>query len=167
MKKAILTGATGLIGSSVAKYLANNGIEVLCLGRNVLNKTEINDLFGAKNITYLALDMENILSLMDEALNINWIPGDSCVFFNFAWQGIDKLTDGKFIDQIINVTNCSNAVLSAKKLGCHKFVNAGSIEETFAESFLKDQSKNKSYNSTQSNYALSKLASRDMCKMLS
>ena len=33
MKKAIISGATGLLGSAVAKYLSKKGIEVLCLGR--------------------------------------------------------------------------------------------------------------------------------------
>ncbi|MFO8162963.1 MAG: NAD-dependent epimerase/dehydratase family protein, partial [Desulfatiglandales bacterium] len=167
MKKAIITGATGLIGSALARYLFKKGIDVLCLGRKNLNDSEKSSLFGSEDINYLAIEMEDIISLPDEIERMNWTPGDFCVFYNFAWGGRERLTDGEFKDQFINAIYSSNAVLSAKYLGCQKFVNVGTVEESFAELFLKDKDENKSYNSTQSNYALSKLASRDMCKMIS
>jgi nucleoside-diphosphate-sugar epimerase len=167
MKKAIITGATGLVGLSVAKYLSNKGVHVLCLGRRQLSNTEISNKFGSVNIEYLSINMEDILSLTEKINKIGWDPGKSCVFYNFAWGGQDKLTDGNFQDQFNNAIYCSNAVLSAKNLGCTKFVNSGTLEETYAEVFLRDTKKNTPYTSSQTDYTISKLASRDMCKMVS
>jgi len=167
MKKAIITGSTGLVGLAVAKYLSKKSIDVLCLGRNKLNDIEIKNKFGSGNITYLCINMEDILSLHEEINKIGWLPSDSCVFYNFAWGGIGKLTDGDFQAQFNNSIYCSNAVLSAKKLGCSKFVNVGTLEETLAEHFMRNAKKNTTYISSQINYVISKLASRDMCKMVS
>jgi nucleoside-diphosphate-sugar epimerase len=167
MKKAIVTGATGLVGLAVAKYLSNKKIDVLCIGRNELDDIEIKNKFGLGNITYLNLEMENILSLHEQINKIGWLPGDSCVFYNFAWSGCSKLTDGNFKDQFNNAIYSSNAVLSAKKLGCSKFVNVGTLEETLAECFLRDVKSNAPYISSQTDYAIAKLASRDMCNMVS
>ena len=41
MKKAIITGATGLIGSAFSKYLVSKNLEVLCIGRKQLTHLEI------------------------------------------------------------------------------------------------------------------------------
>lgn len=164
MKKAIVTGATGLVGLAVSKYLAKNGIEVLCLGRQRLKNDEITTKFGL-GINYLSIPMEEVLALAEKVQTIGWSPGDECVFFNFAWGGINKLTDGGFKNQLNNAVFATNAVMAAKKVGCTKFVNAGTVEETYAERFLKSP-KNTPYNSTQTDYALSKLAARDMCKMV-
>ena len=37
MKKAIVTGSTGFIGSSFVEFLVSKGIDVLALGRKNLN----------------------------------------------------------------------------------------------------------------------------------
>ncbi len=164
MKKAIITGATGLIGTAVARHLVSLGIEVLCLGRQKLSPADINRLYGT-GINYLRLDMEDIASLAERIDMIAWPPGDECVFFNFAWRGCKKLTDGTFGEQFKNAVQAAEAVRSAKKLGCIKFVNAGTLEETFVEQFLEQRSYHP-YTSAQTDYALAKLASRDMCKMV-
>jgi nucleoside-diphosphate-sugar epimerase len=164
MKKAIITGATGLVGMAVARYLTSCGIEVLCLGRKAINKLDISLLFG-ETATYLKLPMEEIASLAEKIKTVDWAPDSACVFFNFAWQGDKKLTDGSFEDQLKNAIFAAEAVRVAKKLGCTKFVNAGTLEESFVEQFLATN-KEHTYQSTQTDYALAKLASRDMCKML-
>ena len=46
MKKAIVTGATGLIGKAVVNELSKNNIEVLCVGRKNLSKVYINEFLA-------------------------------------------------------------------------------------------------------------------------
>ncbi len=161
MKKAIITGGTGLVGQSLARYLASQNIDVLCTGRKQLSKENIEENFG-KNISYLELDLENIDELEKKLEMLKWQPGNNCVFYHFAWSGVDRLTDGNIQDQLKNVVFSANAIKAAKKIGCFKFVNSGTIEETYAEWHLHKKS---NFNSSQANYAIAKLAARDMCKM--
>jgi len=164
MKKAVVTGATGLVGMAVVNYLNSQGIEVLCLGRRDLNNAEIKKLFGIE-LKYIKLPMNNILSLNDYIKLIEWIPGDECVFYNFAWSGQDKLTDGDLEIQLNNAIEAQNAVKVAKSIGCIKFINVGTLEETFAEQWM-DSDKKHHYQSDQYNYTIAKLASRDLCKIV-
>jgi nucleoside-diphosphate-sugar epimerase len=164
MKKAIITGATGLVGMAVAKHFSTLGIEVLCLGRQILSPKDISRHFGVGS-TYLRLAMEDMASLAERVDSLGWSPGAECVFFNCAWGGDKKLTDGSFEEQLSNAIHAAEAVKSAKKLGCIKFVNSGTLEETFVEQSLEGGSEHP-YQSNQSNYALAKIASRDMCKMV-
>tara|TARA_B110000444_G_scaffold178451_1_gene167156 strand:+ start:2769 stop:3668 length:900 start_codon:yes stop_codon:yes gene_type:complete len=161
MYKAIITGGTGLVGQSVARQLVNNNVDVLCIGRSNLSESDIHKIFG-KSVTYLQLDMKNISELNKIIDKINWNPEKKCVFYNFAWSGDQRLTDGSMEDQLENVTLTSSAIKVAKTIGCSKFINCGTIEETYAEWHLNNHSK---FNSSQSNYAIAKLASRDMSLM--
>ncbi len=162
MKKAIVTGSTGLIGMATARHLSDAGIPVLCIGRRSLSPSQITDSFGDHS-TYLALSMERISSLEKEIDQIKWDASNDCIFYNFAWSGVKSLTDGTFEEQMKNAVHAANAVKTAREIGCSKFVNIGTLEETFVERYL--QNKNLPYNFNQSNYALSKLASRNLCKM--
>ena len=164
MKKAIITGATGLVGMAVAGHFASRGVETLCLGRRVLSPADVRNHFGAGS-NYLCLAMEDIASLAERVDLMTWSPGSECVFFNFAWRGCEKLTDGSFSDQVSNAVYAAEAVRAAKKLGCIKFVNAGTLEETLVERFLAGNY-DYTYQSAQMDYALAKLAARDMCKMI-
>ena len=105
--------------------------------------------------------MEDVDSLVEQVDSIAWSPGKECVFFNFSWQGEQKLTDGSFGTQLKNAVHAAEAVRVAKKLGCTKFVNAGTLEETFVEQFLSEAI-DQSYQSAQTDYALAKLASIDL-----
>ena len=162
MNKAIISGSTGLVGRAVAKYFASVGIDVLCLGRRELDSVQIHDLFGA-GVEYIQLEIEQIIELPDRVSKANWEVGNDCVFYNFAWGGLKHLTDGSFEDQLRNAISSSKAIKVAKEMGCTKFVNSGTIEETYAQSHIASGSP---YSSSQENYAVAKLACRDMCAMV-
>jgi len=164
MKKAIIAGATGLIGTAVANYLSLQGVKVLCLGRKMVAATAIEATFG-HGADYLRLLMEDILTLKENVESLKWTPEDDCVFYNFAWSGENKLTDGSFEQQLKNAVEAANAVQAAKSVGCSKFISAGTMEETYAEEWMNNERKD-AYISAQTNYALAKLAARDMCKIL-
>jgi len=163
MNKAIVTGATGLVGKAVVGQLARAGIEVICIGRRHFNSLEAKQYFDCE-VLYLNLDMEDIEKLPAEINKLNWSIGEACVFYHFAWIGDQKLTDGSFERQIKNVTYTTNALKVAKKLGCVKFINSGTMEETYAQRQIED--KNIPYLPTQLNYTIAKLASRDMCNLI-
>ena len=70
MKKAIITGSTGLIGMATARHLSDAGIHVLCIGRRNLSPSQIMDSFGDHS-TYLALSMERISSRKKRSIKSN------------------------------------------------------------------------------------------------
>ena len=165
MKKAIVTGANGFVGTGVVSELLKNGIEVLALGRKPIEEVDQKRLNEFEGLTYLQIDMSEMDSFPERIKKIGWTPGDSCVFYNFAWFGKNGLTDGTIKDQLKNVTYAANSVAIAKKIGCVKFVNTGSMEETFVEKYLELNWQNQEYHSGQDIYAISKHGARDMCKL--
>jgi nucleoside-diphosphate-sugar epimerase len=162
--KAIITGASGLVGMSVAKYLSSIGVQLLCLGRQNFSIQDCHKYFGVRS-KYISLSMRNISSLPENLKKIGWSSCEGAIFYNFAWSGQSSLADGVFSDQLQNAVWSAEAVKVAKAIGCSKFVNSGSMEETFIDYFAKMKNKQK-YTSTQTNYGLAKLATRDMCKMV-
>ena len=165
MKTAIVTGSTGLLGRALVKFLFSQNIDVLCLGRKKLKISDMMSIFG-KKVNYIKLPMEKIDNLKQEMINLNWKPKSNCVFYNFAWSGNKSLTDGNFQSQLDNAIYAAKSIKIAQKIGCIKFINSGTLEETFAEKHLKDKIK-LPFKSSQLNYTIAKLAARDMCKIIS
>jgi nucleoside-diphosphate-sugar epimerase len=166
MKKAIVTGSTGLIASGVVECLLDNNIEVVALGRREIKESRINHLLDHPNLKYLQLEMSEIKSLPLLLKEINWLPGSDCVFYHFAWSGSNRLADGSIQDQFNNVTYSSNAVIVAKELACKKIINAGSQEENFVDRYLESHWVEQSYHSNMYVYGSTKVTARDMCLLL-
>jgi nucleoside-diphosphate-sugar epimerase len=166
MKQAIVLGATGYVGSKVVEKLIEDGISVLAIGRkNIEDLIEKLPINSAK-LNYLQLDINNINELIKTNKWIDWCNNNETVFFNFAWLGEERLTDGTLKDQLKNVGLGSKAVEVSSKLGCIKYINAGSQEEYLLNEYLKDSWKKESYNSNSLNYAFAKLVNRDMSTLI-
>lgn len=166
MKTAIITGSTGLIGSSLVSSLVQRGVNVCCLSSSRNPASNIYDLSRDNKVRYFQIPMEEIVHLPD-LLNNDDDPFDykGAVFFHLAWRGNTKLTDGTLEQQLINVSHTSHAIQAANKLGCSKFINIGSIEENIVELWLKNTDQHPL--PSQLNYGLAKLASRDMARITS
>ena len=91
MKKAIVSGSTGFIGSILVKHLTERGIEVVALGRQNFDDISNRVRKNINQASYLKIRMEDIEDLQDALIKINWNAGDECVFFNLAWGGEEKL----------------------------------------------------------------------------
>lgn len=147
MKKAIVTGATGYIGSVFVEYLIQKNIEVLALGRK--NYEDISSIRKdkLKGSIYLKIDMSEISFLQNKISKISFDIGDSCVFINLAWGGISKLSDLDIEAQMKNVPWSVSAIEIAKAMGCEKFIQIGTMEEAFTYKYLElDYHKNNEYN---------------------
>ena len=147
MKQAIVTGATGFIGSLFVEYLVKNNIDVLALGRKdyeQISAIRHKRLSGAR---YLKLNMNEISILSYEIAEIKWEIGDSCIFFNLAWGGRTRLSDMDVEAQMNNVKWNVNALEVAKLVGCKKFIQVGTMEEAFTYKYLNlDYHINSEYN---------------------
>lgn len=123
MKKALVTGANGFIGSALVRELAENGVEVLALDREGCNGNV------SPKASFMAFDL-SCLSEVTERLK-EWQPD---IYFHLGWFGMSGDTRGDVSVQLRNVEWTLNALRQAKEIGCKRFVCAGSIMEyeTFA-----------------------------------
>lgn len=164
MEKAIVTGSTGLVGRATVRCLSQAGVDVLAIGRKKFCSETASDFFDCK-VSYIELDLSGIDELEEKINGLRWEVGDRCVFYHFAWKGVNRLTDGNLRDQLRNVVYAQAAVKVAKHLGCVKFITSGSMEESHLEAHLGHRSA--PYSFAQNSYALAKIASRNVCNLTS
>ncbi len=121
MKKAIITGATGAIGTALINELIKTNTQVLVLCRKESKRnTNIPDNPLVKK-AYCSLEELNGFSIdSDEKYD---------VFFHLAWQGTTGKARNDMYLQNLNVKYSLDAVNLAKKLGCRKFIGVGSQAE--------------------------------------
>lgn len=119
--KVLLTGATGFIGSRVAKILVELGCEVTALVRPGSNTWRIDDF--ADSISPLSCDL---LSIENVQLELQDIKPDTCV--HLAWYA----EPGKYLDSLENISHLSASMILASILakgGCTRFVGIGTCYE--------------------------------------
>lgn len=122
MKKAIVTGANGFVGSHLVKELIANDIEVISVVRS---KNSIMDLLPKSTMNRVVVcdlaDIDDLTNLVSDS--------DIDVFYHFAWQGSAGQARADENLQIKNVLWTVKSLRVAKALGCKKFIGAGSIME--------------------------------------
>lgn len=130
LKKAIVTGANGFIGSNVIRYLVQQGVSVIALCHQGHDTNIIDSPLVQKYPMELA-DMPALRQVL---------PADDYdVFFHFAWQGSAGPGRGDTGLQLQNAQWCVEALETAHALGCRRFVCAGSImeHETMAAAYTQ------------------------------
>jgi nucleoside-diphosphate-sugar epimerase len=167
MKQAIITGSTGFIGSRLTRMLLASGIKVLAIGRKSWKQVDKLRLTLDKNMTYISLNMSEINLLHEKLKKIDYVVHDECVFYHFAWGGYNGLSDLDVAAQVNNINWTVEAFKNAEVLGCSKFVHIGTMEEAFADAYLKlDYKHNDEYN-RHVVYSIAKKYAREMLKALS
>lgn len=163
MKSAVITGASGFLGSFLAKLLLKSGIQVVALGRRERRDLIAGRLPEDPNLTYINLPMDQI-KLLPDLLGKKQIALKDCIFYNFAWGGRQGLSDLNVAYQEQNVVNSMNAFKTAEKLHCLKFIQVGTMEEAFAEAYLQLSYHNCNYYNRHLIYAQAKRNARMMLK---
>ena len=130
MKNVIITGATGMIGSHVAKVLVNEGVNVTAIIRpmtekmkNLKETIELSELDGKGKIQLVECDIDNLPSLRDK---LGW---EHDTFFHFAWGFTFGEGRNNAPKQELNIKYTLDAVHLAYESGCKTFVGAGSQAE--------------------------------------
>lgn len=121
MKRVVLTGATGAIGSALIRELISHNVEVLVLCRC--------DSLRNGNIINNELVKRKYCSLKDLSSLQNDTENDYDVFYHLAWEGTSGESRNDMHMQNRNVGYALDAVEVAKKFGCKIFVGAGSQAE--------------------------------------
>lgn len=121
MKRAIISGATGTVGSALVRNLVSNGVEVLVLARPDSNRNK--NIPKNQLITLRYCSLEGLSELKNDTMK------DYDVFYHLAWAGTSgkERNDKELQDK--NVLYALDAVNCAKRFGCKKFVGIGSQAE--------------------------------------
>lgn len=137
MDTAIVTGASGFIGAFLVSHLQKNGVGVLALGRKSFEQISSETQTLLEGASYLQLEMGDIQNLPSAIKGRDWEPSGDCAFYHLAWGGVSGLSDLNVQGQLDNVGWAVSALEVAKSLGCSKFINVGTMEEPFAQSYLR------------------------------
>ena len=154
MKKAIVTGANGFVGSHVCAELCREGIKVYAVIKDKNEK--IDNISSLDGLEIVYCDLDGITRLPELIAD-----RDVDVFYHFAWVGsAGELRCDERI-QLKNALWTADALKTAAEIGCSKFVNAGSImeKETYTAVFAQDSRPGAAYI-----YGAGKLAAHTICK---
>ncbi|MBO5561869.1 MAG: NAD(P)-dependent oxidoreductase [Firmicutes bacterium] len=121
MERAVITGATGAIGTALIKELIKNNTEVLVFCRQGSQRTGNIPVSPLVAVKYTSLDG---LDAVQNDTGKNWD-----VFYHFAWAGTTGTARNDMQLQNLNVRYALDAVGAAKRFGCHTFIGAGSQAE--------------------------------------
>ncbi len=128
MKKALITGANGFVGSALAQNLIDAGVEVIAMDREGCNAHIPKE---ARFVPHELDASEKIAELVPDR--------DIDVFYHFAWVGSagDKRFDTAL--QLNNAQWTVDCLRVAQEMNCKRFVCAGSIMEyeTFEAAFAQ------------------------------
>lgn len=118
MKKVVVTGANGFIGSSLIKKLLAENVKVTAI-----------DLPGCSNnipegVTFVESDFSDLTKLQDQIKEDNFDA-----FYHFAWRGVNGADKNSPYIQLNNINVLLDAANLAKQLGCKKFLCAGTVAE--------------------------------------
>lgn len=130
IKTAVITGASGMIGITLAQYLLLQGIKVAVCVRPGSARAE--RLFALKNLRQNLHIIEADLEELKENRIFEEIYakiGCTDVFFHFGWAGTFGKARNQMFLQNQNIRYTLDAVSLAKKLGCQVFLGAGSQAE--------------------------------------
>lgn len=128
MKKALVTGANGFVGSALVRELLANGIEVV--GIDIAD----NNLRFTNGLKFVKLDLADSDKLPEEI-----VDRDIDVFYHLAWAGVSGELRSSIQVQLNNVKNTIDCLHASKKISAKRFVGVGSIMENEALAVTNNQ----------------------------
>lgn len=130
MKNVIITGADGFVGSYTTKCFVDHGCNVLALDMGAVPRR----LTESENLKYMKCDIS------DTSMMVEKIPSDKYdTFIHFAWAGSAGEARIDYNLQMQNALTTVECMKVAKKLGCSRFICAGSIMEYEVEAAIHTQ----------------------------
>ena len=128
MKKVIVTGANGFIGSSLIKKLVANNVEVVAV-----DITFAGDRLPAADLII------NVESGVDAALADKIPAGEYDAFYHLAWRGVNGAEKADPTVQLTNIQMAVDCANVCKQIGVKKLLCAGTVAENATYSLPKLQ----------------------------
>lgn len=152
MKRAVVTGANGFVGSALVKELVKNRTEVIALDK----KGHYDQLPVNAFVRFYPFELSQPHQIKDKLKEF-----DIDIFYHLAWAGSAGEARADAALQLRNAAWTVECLKLAKEIGCKRFVNAGSIMEleTISAVFKDGNKPGLGYI-----YGAGKLAAHAMCK---
>lgn len=154
MKKVIVTGAGGFIGGALTELLLKKGIIVYGVG---ISEKALERHQDRENFIPVIADFTKY-SQLHEMIN-----DDIDVFYHFAWQGVFGEAFKDYRLQLSNAVYAADALNEAIKIGCKKFVFAGTYNEIEVADFIDMSGQKPRYTCI---YSAAKTAAEIICKTI-
>lgn len=155
MKSVVITGASGFLGGALALRLLKEGVQVYGVGATADGFQRFAEF---ENFVPVIAEFGDYFKLSELVAGRNFD-----VFYHFAWQGVFGEAFKDYALQLKNASYACEALMQAKKLGCKKFVLAGTYNEFEVRGFMEDIEYQPRYTCI---YASAKLVSELMCRTL-
>ncbi|MDO5521890.1 MAG: NAD(P)-dependent oxidoreductase [bacterium] len=154
MRRVIITGGDGFVGSNTVNYFLKQGVEVVALDLNRLP----HNLKEHPLLHYICLD---ISAVMESLVELPKLEYDSWI--HFAWEGSAGTKRFDYALQMRNALDCVKCLKAAKEIGCKRFVGAGSIMEKEVDAVMQQQGSRPGMAYI---YGMGKLIAHYMCKTI-
>jgi UDP-glucose 4-epimerase len=119
VQKIVITGATGMIGSALARCALEQGMDVFCIIKK--ETIRLDNLPKSERLKIVYADVSEY-ALLD-------ISDGYDAFYHLAWKETFGVSRDDVDTQVANIQYTMDAVRLAKRLGCKKFIGAGSQAE--------------------------------------
>lgn len=129
MKKAIVTGANGFIGTALCKELSRQGVSVIAIVRN--EEENIANIESLDGIRIVYSDLSEFKNLHEKISD-----RDIDVLYHLAWVGSAGPLRGNADVQFNNIKYTCDTVEACSKMNCKRFVFASSIMEYEIEAVM-------------------------------
>ena len=128
--RIVITGATGFIGSNLAKLFLEKGAEVFALVRPESSHLEV--LPKHEKLHMVSCGLSNVMDCTGQI-------GQADAFFHLAWGGVNRQEIDSPQVQAKNVAGSLECIRAAKELGCTMFMDAGSrVEYGLTDGFMQE-----------------------------
>ena len=129
MRKAIVTGANGFIGTALCRELSNQGISVIAVVRN--EEENISNIENLSGLRVVYSDLSEFKNLHEKISD-----RDVDVLYHLAWVGSAGPLRGNAEVQFNNIRYTCDTVEACSKMNCKRFVFASSIMEYEIEALM-------------------------------
>lgn len=154
MRKIIITGATGAIGMALIQKCIEEGIEVLALCHR--NSARVKQLPNNPLIKIELCNLDELYLFDSESLDYE-------VFYHFAWEATWGQDRNEVSLQMRNIQYSLDAVKLAFRMGCKRFIGAGSQAEYGRHDDILCPN---TPTFPESGYGIAKLCAGQMCHLL-
>lgn len=129
MRKAIVTGANGFIGQWLIRELSAAGVPVTAVVKD--DQEDVTCICDLPGVQIVTCELDDIASLARK------VPeGDADIFYHLAWAGSTGPARADYTLQLQNVRWTLDAANAAKKIGCTRFVGAGTLAEFDCNAYI-------------------------------